>query len=61
MLLADFPDKSVFGVLKGGGSVPTSGAKAEVARAGEDCVSAVVEDLIAKQVVPTINSKVGSP
>jgi hypothetical protein len=61
MLLASFPDKSIFGLLSGGASVQSSGAKTEIAGASEDCVSAVVEDLIAKKIVPTINSKAGSP
>lgn len=61
MLLASFPDKSIFGVLNGGGSVQASGARTAISLAGEDCVSAVVEDLIAKKIVPTISSKAGSP
>lgn len=60
MLLASFPDKSIFGLLNGGASVQSSGAKTEIAVASEDCVSAVVEDLIAKKIVPTINGKVGA-
>lgn len=61
MLLASYPDKSIFGLLTGGASVQVSGAKTEVALAREDCVSAVVEDLIAKKIVPTISSKAGAP
>jgi hypothetical protein len=61
MLLASFPDKSIFGLLNGGASVQVSGTKTDVAGASEDCVSAVVEDLIAKKIVPTISSKAGSP
>jgi cytochrome c556 len=60
MLLASFPDKSIFGLLNGGASVQASGS-ADIALAGEDCVSAVIEDLIAKKIVPTINSKAGAP
>ena len=60
MLLASFPDKSIFGLLNGGASVQASGS-ADIALAGEDCVSAVIEDLIAKKIVPTINSKAGTP
>lgn len=61
MLLASYPDKSIFGLLNGGASVEASGSSTNLALAGEDCVSAVVEDLIAKKIVPTISSKVGTP
>jgi len=57
MLLASFPDKSIFGLLDGRASVQSSGSASEVALASEDCVSAVVEDLIAKKIVPTITTK----
>jgi hypothetical protein len=60
MLLADYPNKSIFGLLTGSGSVEASGSTNNLALAGEDCVSAVVEDLIAKKIVPTITSKVGT-
>jgi hypothetical protein len=58
MLLASYPDKSIFGLLTGGASVQASGSASELALAREDCVSAVVEDLIAKKIVPTINMRV---
>jgi hypothetical protein len=61
MLLASYPDKSIFGLLNGGASVQASGAANDIALAREDCVSAVVEDLIAKKIVPTINTKAGAP
>ena len=57
MLLASYPDKSIFGLLNGGASVQASGSANDIALAREDCVSAVVEDLIAKKIVPTINTK----
>ena len=57
MLLADFPDKNMFGFLNGGASVQGAASASEQALAGEDCVSAVIEDLIAKKIVPTICSK----
>lgn len=59
MLLASFPDKSVFGFLNGNAAVAGSASDRDIALAGEDCVTAVVEDLIAKKIVPTIKSKVG--
>lgn len=58
MLLASFPDKSVFGFLNGGARVSGGTSARDIALASEDCVSAVVEDLIAKKIVPTIKSKV---
>ena len=61
MLLASFPDKAIFGMLNGGAKVQGSAAQKDVDLAGEDCVTAVVEDLIAKKIVPTINSKVSGP
>lgn len=61
MLLASYPDKSIFGLLNGGASVQASGSANDIALAREDCVSAVVEDLIAKKIVPTINTKAGAP
>ena len=59
MLLADFPNKSIFGFLNGGAKVQGSASPKDVELATEDCVSAVVEDLIAKKIVPTISSKSG--
>ena len=61
MLLASFPDKSIFGLLNGGASVQASGSATDIAMAREDCVSAVVEDLIAKKIIPTINTKAATP
>lgn len=61
MLLASYPDKSIFGLLNGGASVQASGSASDIALAREDCVSAVVEDLIAKKIIPTINIKAGAP
>jgi hypothetical protein len=57
MLLADFPDKNMFGFLNGGASVQGADSEKDQALAGEDCVSAVIEDLIAKKIVPTICTK----
>jgi hypothetical protein len=57
MLLADFPDKNMFGFLNGGASVQGAASEKDQALAAEDCVSAVIEDLIAKKIVPTICTK----
>jgi hypothetical protein len=58
MLLADFPDKSVFGFLSGGASVTASSSHTDQELASEDCVTAVIENLITSKIVPTIKSKV---
>jgi hypothetical protein len=58
MLLADFPDKSVFGFLNGGASVTASSSKKDQDLASEDCIVAVIENLIANKIVPTIKAKV---
>jgi hypothetical protein len=58
MLLADFPDKSVFGFLNGGASVTASSSQKDQDLASEDCVTAVIENLIANKIIPTIKSKV---
>jgi hypothetical protein len=58
MLLADFPDKSVFGFLNGGASVTASSSQSDQDLATEDCVVAVMENLISTKIVPTIKSKV---
>jgi hypothetical protein len=58
MLLASFPEKSAFGFLSGGAGVQASSSTKDIALAQSDCVNAVVEDLIAKKIIPTIKSKV---
>ena len=57
MVLASYPDRSLFGLLNGGATVQGRGSPTEVVLAQRDCVAAVVEDLIAKKIVPTINSR----
>ena len=59
MLLADFPDKNMFGFLNGGASVTAGASQSDQALAGQDCVQAVVENLISNKIVPTICSKAG--
>jgi hypothetical protein len=59
MLLASYPDKSVFGMLSGGAAVDGSASPKDIALASEDCIVAVVEDLIKSKIVPTIKTKAG--
>lgn len=61
MLLASFPDKSVFGFLNGGAKVQGSSSQQDIDLGMEDCVSAVMEDLIAKKIIPTICTKATCP
>jgi hypothetical protein len=58
MLIATYPEKSMFGFLNGGASVQASNDEADIALAKKDCVTAVVEDLVIKKIIPTINAKV---
>lgn len=58
MLLADFPDKNMFGFLNGGASVSGGSSQADQDLASQDCVQAVIENLIATKIIPTIKSKV---
>lgn len=57
MLIASYPEKSMFGFLKGGASVQSSSSPKEIQYAKEDCVSAVMEDLVARKIIPTIESR----
>ena len=58
LLIATYPDKSMFGFLKGGGGVEAGGDDAD--RAGEECVAAVIDDMIAKKIIPTILARAGN-
>ncbi len=60
MLIATFPGKSIFGFLEGGAKVSGSNTAKDIALAKEDCVRAVVEDLVARKIMPTIRIKAGS-
>lgn len=56
LLLATYPEKSMFGFLKGGAAVEDS----DTDRATEDCVAAVIDDMIAKKIIPTIQARAGN-
>jgi hypothetical protein len=57
MLLATYPQKSMFGFLKGGAKVEGGSSAGDTALAAQDCVVAVVEDLIARKIIPTIQAR----
>jgi len=59
MYIATFPEKSVFGFLNGGANVQASNDPRDVEGAKGDCVTAVVEDLVARKIVPTIHTRSG--
>jgi hypothetical protein len=58
LLLATYPGKSMFAFVKGGAEVETALSDAALAEATGDCVSAVVDDLVASKLVPTIEARV---
>ncbi len=60
MLIATYPEKSIFGMLTGTASVAGSSDASDIALAKQDCVAAVVEDLVQSKVIPTIRQKAGS-
>ncbi len=59
MLIATYPEKSIFAVLTGTASVAGSSDERDVALAKQDCVAAVVDDLVQSKVVPAIRKKAG--
>lgn len=61
MLVATYPKKSIFGMLDGGAKVSGSDDPKDIELAKGDCITAVVEDLVKKKIVPTIQSRTGTP
>lgn len=59
MLIATYPGKSIFGFLEGGAKVQGSNTAKDIELSKQDCVTAVVEDLVAKKIMPTIRVKAG--
>jgi len=58
MILATYPQKSMFGFLNGSAEVDAgSTSERAVSEAVGDCVSAVTEDLVNTKIVPTIQSR----
>lgn len=58
MLLATYPEKSMFGFLKGGAKVQAGSSQRDIDLAAQDCVGAVMEDLIRRKIIPTIQSRI---
>ncbi len=61
MLIATFPKKSMFGFLDGGAKVQTGSSAKSIQYAQDDCVAAVIEDLVARKIIPTIEMKSKGP
>lgn len=59
LLIATYPDKSMFGFLQGSASVSASQSAADIELAHQDCVAAVIEDMIAKKAVTALHAKAG--
>ncbi len=57
MLLATYPEKSMFGFLNGGAKVQAGSSERDVGYAKEDCVAAVIESLVATKIIPTIKTR----
>lgn len=57
MLIATYPQKSMFGFLNGGARVMTGSSSRDQAFGKQDCVAAVVEDLVQRKVIPTLKSR----
>lgn len=57
MLIATYPQKSMFGFLNGGARVMT-GSSSGARRSGkQDCVAAVIEDLVARKIIPALEAR----
>ncbi len=57
LLIATLPTKSMFGFMDGGAQVQTGSKERDIDFGAEDCVVAVIEDLIKKKAVKAIVEK----
>jgi hypothetical protein len=57
MLLATYPEKSMFGFSNGGASVQAGSSTRDIELAKQDCVAAVVESLVGGKIIPTIQTR----
>ena len=58
LIVASFPEKSMFGFVKGGAAIQTGSSTKDIEEAKIDCATAVLEELTASKVVPTIVSRI---
>ena len=54
MYVATFPKKAAFGFANGSATVEATSTPKGIAEGKQDCVAAVVENLVSKQIIPTI-------
>jgi hypothetical protein len=47
----------MFGFLNGSAKVQSGSSASDVATSKEDCVAAVVEDLVRRKIIPTIETR----
>ena len=57
LLVATYPERSMFAFPSGGAKVQSSGSRSQVALAKKDCVAAVVEALVGGKVIPTLQAR----
>lgn len=60
MLMASYPEKSMFGFPSGGAQVTSSSSATQIQSAKEDCVAAVIEALVGSKIVPLLKIRAGS-
>ena len=58
LVLASYPEKSMFGFIKGGASLSTGSSDKMISGGKEECIEAVLVDLVEKKVVPAIRQRV---
>ncbi len=58
MLIATYPQKSMFGFLDGSARVQTGSSDSQVERGKRDCVVAVADNLVSSRVVPTLEGRI---
>ena len=57
MLIASYPQKKMFGFLRGGAEVSGGSGASDIEEAKTGCVEAVVEDLVRRKILPTLKTR----
>jgi HEAT repeats len=57
LLIATYPEKSIFAFLQGSASVSASSSAQDIELAHQDCVAAVIEDMVTKKAVAALQAK----
>ncbi|MBI4509867.1 MAG: HEAT repeat domain-containing protein [Deltaproteobacteria bacterium] len=58
LVLATYPEKSMFGFASGAAAVEAEASDKDIDEAKRECVGAVLEDMVANKVVPTMQQRV---